>query len=306
MIETFECTGQPRNMGCDQGRAQARAIRDCIEAAGLRAKRSRLASLRPFVTGAVRGGGDGRELIRHFTHLGERIDGIARFADVDLDAVFELHLRAGRGSGSSGPLAAPAGVVAGIGLGGASGVGLVRGLPAFAQGSDSYCVRHSRPEVGFGSLEITLPWLASSIAGINEAGVCVALAPLRARPRGLGAAAPSHLLVQECLQRFEDVEGCIDWCLKRPVLGDTTFVLADAQGDTATIDVRGRERLVERREKGPVGADASGPGAGADAGDPDGGLGAGPGGLLVALDSEARVLSLRRVGDDAERLTLRV
>jgi hypothetical protein len=305
MIETFDCTGQPRNMGEHQGRAQSRAIRACVAAAGLRAHRSRVASLRPFVSGPVRGSGDGRELIRHFTHLGERIDGLARSADVDVDAIFELHLRAARGGVGSEALTRPAGVVAGIGLGGASGVGLVRGLPALAAPADAYCLRRSRPEVGFASVEITLPWLTTAIAGVNSAGVCVALAPLRARPRGLGAAAPTHLLTQECLQRFEDVDGCIDWCLKRPVLGDATFVLSDARGDTATVDVRGRERRVERREKGPVGANAMGPTAGADADDPDGGLGASAGGLLVALDAEATVLSLRRVGDEVERLTLR-
>ena len=301
MIETFECTGQPRNMGCDQGRAQAPAIRRCVEAAGLPIRRSRLASLRPFVAGGTRGAGDGRELIRHFTHLSERIDGIARFAEVDVDSVFELHLRTARGAGGAAPLVAPAAAVAGLGVAGATGLGLSRGLPVELGDVDAYCVRRSRPEVGFGSLEVTLPWLASALAGINAAGVCVAIAPLRARPRGLGAAAPSHLLVQECLQRFEDVEGCIDWCLKRPVLGDVTLVLADARGETATIDLRGRERRVERKEKGPVGADAAGP---IEA--PPGDAAPGEGGLCVDLDADARRLRLRRIGDDSERVELTV
>ncbi len=299
MIETFECTGQPRNMGSDQGRAQAPAIRRCVEAAGLPLRRSRLANLRPFVVGGTRGGGDGRELIRHFTHLSERIDGIARFADVDVDSVFELHLRTARGAGGAGPLVAPAVAVAGPGLAGSAGLGLSRGLPVEIGDVDAYCIRRSRPEVGFASLEVTLPWLASSLAGVNAAGVCVALAPLRARPRGLGAAAPSYLLVQECLQRFEDVEGCIDWCLKRPVLGDATLVLADARGETATIDLQGRARRVERREKGPIGANATGP---VEASSAD--VSPGEGGLCVDLDADSRRLTLRRIGDDAERVTL--
>jgi hypothetical protein len=305
MIETFECAGQPRNMGGDQGRAQAPAIRRAIEAAHLPVRRSRLPGLRPFVTGPTRGAGDGRELIRHFTHLSERIDGMARFADVDVDSLFELHLRTAAGAGGARSLVAPATVVAGIGLGGAAGVGMMRGLPDAGQAEpDRYCLRRSRPEVGFGSLEVTLPWLASSIAGVNEAGVAVALSPLRARPRGLGASAPSHLLVQECLQRFEDVDGCIDWCLKRPVLGDVTLVLADARGETATIDIVGRERTVDRREKGPLGADANGPLEAAGTEDATTGLGAGARGLLIGLDCEARGLDLRRIGDESERLVL--
>jgi len=171
------------------------------------------------------------------------------------------------------------------------------------------CVRRSTPEVGFASVEVTLPWLVSALAGVNAAGVCVAISPMRGWPHEPGPAAPTHLLVQECLQRFEDVDGCIDWCLKRPVLGDATLVLADARGQTATVDVRGRTRTVALREKGPLAADASGPIAAPGADAAERGLGVGEGGLVVALDAERRVLDLRglgRMGDAAERITLEV
>ena len=40
-----------------------------------------------------------------------------------------------------------------------------------------WVLRRSRPEVGFASVEVTLPWLATAIAGINEGGVAVAMVP---------------------------------------------------------------------------------------------------------------------------------
>lgn len=303
MTITFECTGQPRNMGSDQGRALAPRIAAAVRGVGLPVRRSRRANLRAYAAGPTRGRGDGRELIRHFTHLSERIDGLSRFADVDVDSLFELHLRAARASSGDHALSAPASAVAGIGLGGATGVGMLRGLPARVAGAD-WCVRRSAPEVGFASLEVTLPWLVTSVAGVNAAGVCAALAPLRGRPEG-PAAAPSHLLVQECLQRFEDVAGCIDWCLKRPVLGDTTLVLADARGVTATVDLKGRARHVDLHEKASVGANAAGPLEHPGAEDAERGLDSSAD-LLVALDAERRVLDLRAVGARTDRLTLSV
>lgn len=295
MIETVECSGQPRDMGCDQGRVLRESVRRCVERAGLDARRSRLANLRPFTHGASRGSGIGRELIRHFTHQSERIDGLARFAGVDVDAIFELHARAARAEIGGEPLAAEATVRAGVGLGGAAGIGMLRGLPAPSARTSPWCLRRSRPEVGFASVEITLPWLVSAVAGVNEAGVCAALSPLRGWPGGRPPAAPSHLLTQECLQRFEDVGACIDWCLKRPVLGDGTIVLSDARGRLATVTFEGAHRSVDTPEKVPVGANAEvATLLGLEAGD-----------LWVGLDAEARLLSLHRVGDEAERLTIR-
>ena len=306
MIETVECNGQPRDMGCDQGRVLGERIRDAVERVGLPLRRSRIANLRPFVSGRAKGAGTGRELVRHFTHLGERIDGLARYADVDVQSIFELHERAARCEPGGEPLSAPASAVAGVGLAGASGVGVLRGLPARADAPVPYVLRRSRPEVGFASVEVTLPWLVTALAGVNTAGVCVALAPQRGWPGGLPAAAPSHLLVQECLQRFEDVGACIDWCLKRPVLGDGTLVLADARGRVATVEFDGESRSVDDAGKGPVGADASGPWASvSDPGDSERLLGLEAGGLELALDADAKLLSLRRIGDDAEKIVVR-
>ena len=102
-----------------------------------------------------------------------------------------------------------------------------------------WIVRESRPVVGFRSLELTLAWLVPAVAGVNEAGLAV-LAPL---PDG-AVSAPPLLLVQDCLARFENLAGALDWCRKRPVEGEQTIHFGDASGARATVEIRGRERRV--------------------------------------------------------------
>jgi hypothetical protein len=44
------------------------------------------------------------------------------------------------------------------------------------------------------------------------------------------------------------VAGALDWCRKRPIEGEQSFVLADAGGAVATVVVSGRERRVQSGE----------------------------------------------------------
>jgi hypothetical protein len=223
-------------MGEAQGAACRDAIRTRLSAAGI-AGRGRLpTSLRPFVAGRVLGAGMGREIARHYPHLSERIQGLADGSGLAIDALMEMFVRASRDELAGEVLAAEAAVATRAG----EHSRLVRALPEF-----DWVLRRSRPEVGFVSVEITLPWLATSVAGVNEAGVAVAVDP---RPRLIAASAgtaPSALLlVQECLQRFDDVTGCLDWSLKRPVSGAVRLVVGDASGRVAAIHIDGGERTI--------------------------------------------------------------
>jgi hypothetical protein len=152
--------------------------------------------------------------------------------------------------------------------------------------------------VGFASLEVTLPWLVSSVAGVNSAGLCAVLASI---PRSIpGTDPPSLLLVQECLQRFEGIEGALDWCLQRPASGDLSLLLADASGALASIELRGRERRLARScdtawcktlDESPLSslltpAGSSVPGA------------------WLRVDAEARELVVESLGDRSELLRL--
>lgn len=208
-------------MGLAQGRALREIIRTEVARAGLPTYRSRWPSLRPVVSGALRGRGPGRELFRHFAHQAERLEGLAHAADLPLDSLVELQLRLQLGAGIGGELGREM----------------------------AWIVRESRPVVGFRSLELTLPWLVPAVAGVNEAGLAVIAQGLpgaaSAELSRRDGDAPPILLVQDCLARFESLAGALDWCRKRPVAGQQTIVLGDASGARATLEIRGRERRVE-------------------------------------------------------------
>ena len=248
----IECAGHPREMGEDQGRSVGAEVRALLQRVGPFAGRrslparaaslvsSRLPSLCPYASGRVRGGGAGRELIRHFTHMSERIDGLARAAGRPVDDVPALQLRAARGDPACAP--APGELCMALGFDGAGSARLEAVLPACVSGSDAWVLRRSRPEVGFRSLELTLPWLVSGLAGVNESGLCAGIVCAAGDEGACGAAAPAILLVQECLQRFEQIEGALDWCLERPTCGNATILLGDSRGQLAAVRVESEER----------------------------------------------------------------
>ncbi len=263
MQSLIECVGDPRAMGSCQGLACRDEIQERIRRAGLRAGRSRLPSLRALTSGSVLGGGVGREMIRHYTHLAERTAGMARHADVPLAALMGLFCAATRDSvpqdlDEGKEVLAPAVVVGALRGGAGNGRGvLARSLENAEPAGSSWLIRKSRPEVGFASAELTLPWLATSVAGVNSAGVAVAIAPrIPADPSGgprmiLNPRHSPHpvLLVQECLQRFEDVAGCLDWCRKRPSHGTASLVFSDALGGLVAVEFDGSDcRVVETRD----------------------------------------------------------
>jgi hypothetical protein len=250
MLTTIECAGHPRDMGLAQGAAARTAIRAEAARVGLPSRRSRIPSLRALGIGPVRGTGAGREIFRHFAHQAERLEGLARSSGLPIDTILELHLRIREGGALAGLLARRATLRARTvdGSGEEKRLVLERTLPRALPGEANWILRESRPEVGFRSVEVGLPWLVSSIAGVNEAGLTVVGGPLLWGPSGRGGRPTSLLLVQECLQRFEDLDGAIDWCCKRPVEGEQSIVLADASGEVATVVVSGRDRRVQAGE----------------------------------------------------------
>ena len=217
MWTSIECAGHPRDMGLAQGRACATSIREACEVAGLPLRRSRRPSLRALTDGEIRGAGAGREFHRHFAHQAERLEGLARGAGVPADSILELHLRIRAGGRAGGLLSRRASLRA-------HAVDdampekrtiLERSLPAAAPREIGWALRESSPAVGFRSVEVGLPWLVPGVAGINEAGLAVLAGPVLWGDSGRAGFPSSAFLVQECLQRFEDLAGATDWCRKR-------------------------------------------------------------------------------------------
>ncbi len=224
MWNLIDCSGHPRDLGFDQGLALRSVIRERVAAAGLPLRRSRWPRLSAFASGRVRGRGPAREMIRHFTHLAERADGLARGADVPLDSLLRLLERPETDKVPT--------LGASIGnFQGTHGAGLLQTLPGLHS-----LVRRSRPEVGFASVEVSAAWHVSALAGINEAGLAISWVPASPEP---GSPAPvqdvrssplppAGLLVQDCLQRFEDVEAAIGWSMNSPAAGEASILMAAA------------------------------------------------------------------------------
>lgn len=239
-MHTIDCRGAPRDLGLDQGAACAQAIRSWLDERGIARGRRWFPNLRRLTSGGVLGGGVGREVVRHYPHLAERMSGIARASGVSLDALMEDVVASTYGVEGS-PFATPA-------IAFAAGYSEAPLLGRTLDGALPWALRRSSPEIGFASVELTLPWLAGGLAGVNEAGVGAALGTPVEAPRMKGAlAAPGWLLVQECLQRFGELDGAIEWCLKRPVSGHFSLLLGDAKGDRVLVELAGDScRLIQR------------------------------------------------------------
>jgi hypothetical protein len=223
VIAAVECEGAPRDLGRDQGLACGSRLRARFDALPRRERvRLRLGLLRGPAARVW------REMLRHFPRQAEALAGIAAGAGVPAawlaacleregeDAQVEFAVAAGPDRAEARALVAR--VVAG-----------------------EWIVRRSRPEGAFRSVEVARPWLAHALLGVNEAGLAAALVGGGSG----GAELPAAPLVQDCLQRFATVEGCLEWCAGRPGSGPAALLLADARGEIAGVELApGRRRML--------------------------------------------------------------
>jgi hypothetical protein len=206
LIRLVECEGAPRDLGRDQGEA-------CREALHARfARASRITRWRNWL-GLVDPEAEplDRELWRHFPHQAETLRGLGVAArEPAARLVSEL-----------GRLRADA--VRAVAL--EAPTRLARGL------TGAWIVRRNRPEGLFASLDVALHGVAAPLIGVNERGLAVAVLPGRGERR----APPAWLLGQDCLERFEQLEPALDWCLARPGGSAAGLLLADAGGGVAGV-----------------------------------------------------------------------
>ena len=224
MRTPIECEGTPRDLGLDQGRACADALRMRFEAQPWWERLRLQAGLASADRGRML-----RDLKRHFPHQWESLAGMAVGARVPTGWLAQEL--------AGGEATLPVTVAIDHGR-----VLLARGL------GDEWVARRSRPEGLFASVEVTHPHLTAALAGVNERGLAVAAVGTRdAMER---CAAPASLLAQDCLERFEALEAALEWCLGRPGGGRATVWLADARGELAGVEFAGAERRVLRPSEG--------------------------------------------------------
>jgi len=282
-----ECEGSPRDLGRDQGRACADALRE-------RFARLRFGARRRLRLGVLDSPGVTlrRELSRHFPRQAETLAGIAAAAGVP--AAWLTSCLEREGAGAPEEVAAAAGPPVSR-----SGAFVARALWG------EWIVRRSRPEGAFRSVEVTRPWLAHALLGVNEAGLAVAVVTPDRPPLAFGslraslaAALPAAPLALDCLQRFATLEACLDWCAGRPGERPAALLFADANGEIAGIEIAPGRRRILRSAEGwlavggsPAAREAMGKAlreSGALAGDPR----SPHGGPLAFADAAARSLRL--------------
>jgi hypothetical protein len=224
------CSGAPRDLGIDQGRAARAAVRAAVGDLPLGA---RIGFPSPRARQCA------RDAVHHFPHMSERLAGLARGAGVPRSTLGSLLARELEGGAGT----------AAVLLSERTGAGplLARTLPA----PGGWIVRRSAPEHDWTSIEVAQPWLVPAFAGVNRAGLAVAaIVSAPASGSCVANAAPALLLAQDCLQRWDTVQKAIEWCERRPCGGSASLLLADAEGDAVEIQVRGAERALRRASDG--------------------------------------------------------
>jgi hypothetical protein len=225
-----ECAGAPRDIGLDQGRACRALLRARFrslpwwEQLSLRTARSDPATLRAS-----------RDMLRHFPHQAEALEGMARGAGVPRAWLAQRLAREHAADSASAGCE-------GVGAGDPGKRLLARSV------TGDVIVRRIRPDGGFGSLELVRPWLTSGLAGVNEEGLALLCAQVGDEPGD--CAAPAVLMARDCLQQFDSVGAALEWCTGRPAGGRATLLLADASGELAAVEVAGPARRVRRADAG--------------------------------------------------------
>ena len=157
------------------------------------------------------------------------------------------------------------------------------------------------------------PCGVAALAGVNESGLAVVVAPAPSTAqRPCRFAAPAALFVQECLQRFDAVGPAAAWCLDRPAAGRFELLLLDASGAVAAVRTNGeaRERIEPTHAEGSAGSLTAGNAVSLAARNAElltaGNAGSHAAGAftLVLLDPVARTLT--RLGPGEQRVRLAV
>ena len=228
MHAPIQCEGAPRDLGLDQGRACADALRLRFRAQPWRKRLWLQAGLAGTERARML-----RDLKRHFPHQWESLAGMAVGARVPTGWLAQELARELAGGEATLPVA----------------VAIDHGRTLLARGfGGQWVARHSRPEGLFASVEVTRPCLTAALAGVNERGLAVAAVGTRGATER--CAAPASLLAQDCLERFEATPAALEWCLGRPGGGRATVWLADARGELAGVEFAGAERRVLRPSEG--------------------------------------------------------
>ena len=100
-----------------------------------------------------------------------------------------------------------------------------------------YSLRESRPTGRFRSLDFTLAPLAGAVDGINESGLCITYDYGFAIDDARGSGPPISSAISAALERTATVSEAARLIMSRPRWGGGLLMLADAEGDIASLEL---------------------------------------------------------------------
>ncbi|MBI4347447.1 MAG: hypothetical protein HY553_11370 [Elusimicrobia bacterium] len=254
------CTGSPWELGFVQGKALAGRIHATRgDLSKLELFRLRQPWFLPFSAYRVVAERKARGLLelplrREHPRGAERLSGIAAGAGLRLDSVlllnaFESFMSAAR-ERCTLPSPAACSAIALRGARTATGEPVLTRLFDYIPVAQPYfLVRETRPEGRLRSLDFTVAPLAGAIDGINEKGLAItynyAYTQDEAKPTG-----PISLAISEALERCATVEEAARVIGDKPRWGGGLLMLADADGDIASLELSSTASRLRRPAEG--------------------------------------------------------
>ena len=190
-------------------------------------------------------------LHRNFPKALQRMNGIAAGSQMTLRLLLLLHAMEPMLSDVRNKSAVP-------GLGACSAIAIrgkrsITGEPIIARNFDylplvqPMCsVRESRPGSQFRSIDFTIAPFAGAFDGINEKGLCITYDYAFVRDFAAAGTAPISIVITEALERCSTVDQAVSWIRSRPRWGGALLMLADADGDIASMELSNTRTEVRR------------------------------------------------------------
>ncbi len=86
-------------------------------------------------------------------------------------------------------------------------------------------------------MQFTVAPLAGAVDGMNERGLCITYNYAYTTDRSTAPGAPISMVIGEALERCGTVSEAADWIAERPRWGGGLLMLADADGDIASLEL---------------------------------------------------------------------
>lgn len=254
------CEGTPHEMGRAQGDAICGLVRQVPRVLrGIEAIRMRKPWWMPWPMFRRIAGSQARRMIEpalidSFADARDRLHGIADGARAPAEGLYLLNALEPMMSSVRECIVTPP-------LGGCSAVAIrggrsVTGEPIVAHNFDYlpivqsfYFLRESRPSGRLRSLDFTVAPMCGAVDGINEKGLCItynyAYAVDHETPSG-----SISMAVSEALERCSSVSEAADWIVSRPRWGAGVLMLADGDGDIASLELSASRTCLRRPAAG--------------------------------------------------------